>query len=85
MCFVNEYETLTVNEKTNIIPCSSGPTVVIRADKTFPMHWWTSTCDWGTLSNNFKVNDRVGSTYPRNIGPPESAIRASACSDHTYQ
>ena len=38
----------------------------------------------GTLSSSCRTSDSDGSTYVRNIGPPESAISASACSAHTY-
>jgi hypothetical protein len=34
------------------------------------------TCVSGVLSNSFSTQVSVGSTKPRNIGPPEFAIKA---------
>lgn len=57
----------------------------MTAVKTLPIDWWTSTWECGTLSRSLSESDKVGSTYPRNIGPPESDIRYNAWSAHTYR
>ena len=58
--------------------------VVMRAARHLPRHRCTSTQEAGTESNRFNTRDKVGSTKLRNMGPPESAINASPCRDHTY-
>lgn len=45
-----------------LLPCNSGPSDVMRADRHFPRHWWTSTVEGGTDSNSCRTRDRVGST-----------------------
>ena len=42
------------------------------------------TCDEATVSIKLTTSDRVCWTYPRNNGPPVSAIRARACRDQTW-
>lgn len=61
-----------------VIPCNSGPIVVIKAESSFPIHLWTSSREGGTCNNKFKAMFKVGSTKPLNIGPPASAIKESA-------
>lgn len=61
------------------LPWSSGPTVVMRAPRQRPRHWCTSVWEGGTVSSSVSTRDRVGSTYPRYMGPLESTIRAREC------
>ena len=63
--------------------CSSGPMVVMRAERHLPRHWTTSTWEGGMTMSNVTTKFRVGSTYERNKGPPESAIKDNACKAHT--
>ena len=54
------------------VPCNSGPTVVINADKRRPKQETTSSDVHSNKS--FKTVDKLGSTKLRNMGPPDSAI-----------
>ncbi len=72
--------TCNINLLASIAPpsatCSSGPTVVMIAERTRPRQLRISSeavCVWRSSRSSV---DSVRSTRSRNIGPPESAIRA---------
>ena len=59
--------------------CNSGPTAVIKADKSRPRHIWTSNAAELIQRRDFKTMAKVGSTNPRNIGPPLSVMVVKEC------
>ncbi len=57
-------------------PICQSETTSIRKGLHPPL-WHMSTCVRGVESRSFRTQVSVGSTKPRNIGPPEFAIRAA--------
>ena len=59
--------------------CNSGPTAVIKADNSLPKQMWTSSAAELIQRSDFKTMAKVGSTNPRNIGPPLSVMVVKEC------